>query len=214
MPSGTCPHCRRDFARIDLHTVCVQEPAVHAWLAQNLPDPDAPRYIIPTYKFDQLNPPVSRGPLGTHYGTWRNLAAAFGLLMRTRERGEQVIELDPDVAAELRRLADELHGGAFGPSTSEYDMYRSPGAIMTHGLQHRHGTWADVLALAGLRVGTMSEYQRASIARRKAHQANQNERGSGSLDRGDEPISREYVGLPVFPNPRQLPSGGVAWTVR
>lgn len=214
MASGTCPHCRRTFARIDLHTVCVKEPAIHAWLAQNLPDPDAPRYILPAYKFDLLNPPVSRGPLDDCYGTWRNLAAAFGLLMRTRERGERVMELDPDVAAELRRLADELHGGAFGPSTSEYDMYRSPGAIMTHGLQHRHGAWADVLALAGLRVGTMSEYQRASFVRRKAHQANQNERGCASLERGDEPISREYNGLPVFPNPRQLPSGGVAWTVR
>jgi hypothetical protein len=197
-----------------MHAVCVKEPVVHAWLAQNLPDPDAPRYILPAYKFDLLNPPVSRGPLESHYGTWRNLAAAFGLLMRTRARGERVMELDPDVAAELRRLADELHGGAFGPSTSEYDMYRSPGAIMTHGLQHRHGAWADVLALAGLRVGTMSEYQRASFVRRKANQANQNERGCASLERGDEPISREYTGLPVFPNPRQLPSGGVAWTVR
>ena len=62
MGSGTCPHCERDFARIDLHTVCVKEPAVHAWLAQNLSDPDAPRDIIPAYKFDQLNPPVSRRP--------------------------------------------------------------------------------------------------------------------------------------------------------
>jgi hypothetical protein len=214
MARGTCPHCKRDFTRIDMHTVCVKDPTIRAWLAQNLPDPNAPRYILPACKFDQLNPPVSRGPLEDYYGTWRNLAAAFGLLMRTRARGERVMELDPDVAAELRRLADELHGGAFGPSTSEYDMYRSPGAIMTHGLQHRHGAWADVLALAGLRVGTMSEYQRASFARRKAHQANQNERGCASLERGDEPISREYTGLPVFPNPRQLPSGGVAWTVR
>ena len=212
MAHGTCPHCERDFARIDMHTVCVKEPAVHAWLAQNLSDPDAPRYIIPAYKFDQLNPPVSRSPLEFYYGTWRNLAAAFGLLMRARARGERVMELDPDVAADLHRLADELHGGAFGPSTSEYDMYRSPGTIMTHGLQHRHGAWADVLSLAGLRAGTMSEYQRAAFARRRAHQTPQNERRN--FDRGDEPISREYTGIPVLPNPRPLASGGVAWMVR
>lgn len=213
--SATCPHCGRTFARIDRHTVCPRSPAVHAWLAQHLPDPDAPCYIIVANELDALNPPISRAPLFAHYGTWRNVAAAFGLKMRVRARGAAVEQLDADVAADLQRLAQELHGGEFGPSTSEYDEHRSNGAIMTHGLQHRHGTWADVLALAGLRVGTQSEYVNAANARRKARQRPQNERrGRGNFDRGDEPISRDFTGIPVLPNPRMLSSGGVAWTVR
>jgi len=210
--AATCPYCGRTFKRPQLHAVCPLSPDVQAWLAAHLPDPSAPSYIIAANDIDALNPPVSRAPLFAHYGTWRNVAAAFGLKMRMSARGETATRLDADVAADLHRLARELHGGEFGPSTSEYDERRSPGAIMTHGLQKRHGTWADVLALAGLRVGTMSEYQRAANARRQAHQCPQNERGS--FDRGDEPISREYTGLPVLPNPRQLATGGIAWTVR
>lgn len=207
-----CPTCGRAFARLELHTICPLAPAVQAWLAQNLPDPAAPARIVSVEQYERLAPPIGTTVLLAQYGSWRGVATAFGLRCRARERGTPPPPLEPEVIADLQRMAQELHGGVFGPSSSEYDMHRQPGAMMTHGLKHRHGTWAAVLALAGLRVGTMSEYQRASNARRRAQQVPQNARRS--LDRGDEPISREYTGIPVMPKPRQLPSGGVAWTVR
>ena len=213
-PKHACPTCGRVFARPDLHRVCPQAPDVRTWLEENLPDAADARYIIPINDFEKLNPPISRAPMLAQYGSWRAVAAAFGLRNRTAERGAVIDGLDPEVAADLQRLARELHGGEFGPSTSEYDDNRSC-AITTHGLKHRHGTWSDVLALAGLRAGGMGDYINAANARRKTHQATrprQNERHS--LERGDEPVSREYTGIPVLPEPRPLASGGVAWMIR
>lgn len=206
-----CPTCGRAFVRLELHTVCPLAPDVHAWLVQNLPDPADPRYIIQARGLDGRDVPITRAVLMRHYGTWRNLAAAFGLRCRTRAQGDKA-QLGPDEYAELHRLAQELHGGKHGPSHGEYGVFARNVPRKETGLTKAFGTWSAVLAAAGLPYGTMSDYICASNARRRTHQTSQNERRS--FDRGDEPIGREYTGIPVMPKPRQLPSGGVAWTVR
>jgi hypothetical protein len=64
-------------------------------------------------------------------------------------------------------------------------------------------------------MGTRGEYILAANARRRAHEAAKPQAPVASrCERGDEPISRETVGLPVLDKPRQLPGGGVAWMIR
>ncbi len=210
-PLCDCPTCGRTFARLELHTVCPLDPAVQAWLAQHLPDPANRRYIIAMKNLDSLHPPIGRVPLVRHYGSWHKVAAAFGLRSWVRQHGDTA-QLDPTELAELHRLANELHGGRIGPSHGEYGVFARDVPRKETGLVKAFGTWANVLLAAGLPYGCRGDYINASNARRRNHQAPQNERHS--FDRGDEAISRDYTGIPVFPNPRPLKSGGVAWTVR
>jgi hypothetical protein len=95
-------------------------------------------------------------------------------------------------------------------------MYAINGIYTAAGLAKMFGQrWAAVLESAGLRNGTRSEYTRAAQVRRKAHEAAQGQRAivASKYERGDEPISREQVGLPVA-SVRRLPSGGTAMMIR
>lgn len=213
------PHCERQFRQIDDHK-CAESPAVFAWLSARLPDPMRPGCIVTVTEYAAMpDAPVQVKALVRAYGSWHGLAKRHGLRVR-RKIGSAparytngVPGIDPISMAELHRLANELHNGEFGPSLNEFDAYARNTPLAGYGLAKRYGkAWSKVLEAAGLRHGTRSEYVRAARARRQAHQTPQNARGT--LDRGDEPISREYTGIPVMPNPRQLPSGGVAWTVR
>ena len=214
----TCPTCSRAMVHLSLH-VCPEQPSIVAWLAAHLPHPTRPGCILPCNEFEMLdNQPIGAPALKRAYGSWAALAKRYGLQCPTARGGKGagaatggVTGMGPASRAELYRLADLLHGGAFGPSYSEYCVYAERVPLTADGLQKRFGTWANVLTAAGLRQGARGEYHRAAHARRKANH-NQNERRS--LERNDEPISRDYTGIPVFPNPRQLPTGGVAWTVR
>lgn len=214
-----CPTCHRTMVHLALH-VCPEQPAIITWLTANLPHPTRPGYILPQNEYEAMvYKPLESSTLKRAYGSWAGLARRYGLQCPPARSGKApaaatngVAGMDPASRAELHRLADLLHAGAFGPSFSEYAVYASDAPIGPSGLEKRFGTWGAVLAAAGLRHGTRSEYHRAANGRRRAQTANQNERSS--LDRGDEPISRERVGIPVLPTPRALPSGGVAWTVR
>ena len=214
-----CPTCSRAMVHLSLR-VCPEQPTIVAWLTQHLPHPTRAGYIVPMNEYDTIpDKPLDSSALKRAYSSWAGLAARYGLQCPGANGGKApgaatggVTGMDPASRAELHRLADLLHGGEFGPSNSEYAMYAENVPLTAWGIEKRFGTWGGVLAAADLRHGTRSEYINAAHARRKAHQAPQNARRS--LDRGDEPISREYVGIPVMPTPRQLPSGGVAWTVR
>ncbi len=207
----TCQRCGLTRHNMYRH-VCPEDPAIVAWLAAHLPDPRDPERIISSFEYQKIdNPPISYNAIGTAYGSWVGLAARYGLKLRRPQPGEAP-ELDTASRNELHRLADVLHGGAFGPSFSEHVMYAENAPLLASGLEKRFGGWRNVLEAAGLRHGTRSEYYCAANARRRANQVPQNARRS--LDRGDEPISREYTGIPVMPEPRRLASGGVAWTVR
>lgn len=208
----TCPHC--GITRFNMYRhVCPESPEIVAWLAEHLPDPAEPHRIISYNDYLSLpDQPISAPTLNKYIG-WPALAARFGLEERQPRGGTP--QLAPVERAELHRLAQELHGGRIGPSHGEYGIYARDVPRKETGLAKAFGGWRAVLAAAGLPAGRMSDYVLASNARRRAHQAgrpNQNERST--FDRGDEPISRDYTGIPVMPTPRQLPSGGVAWTVR
>ncbi len=218
--TSACPQCQRSMAHGTLHN-CPEDVATVAWLTQNLPDPRNPAYIVPQAEFDAMEDcPVSSRLLKKTYGSWRGTAQRFGLQCREGSKGTPagrstggITGVDPTSRAELHRLAQLLHGGRIGPSFSEYRLYAENVSVTNVGLAHRFGnSWPAVLAAAGLPYGTMSDYKLAANARRKQMQQPQNMRNS--LDRGDEPISRDYTGIPVLPNPRQLASGGIAWTVR
>jgi hypothetical protein len=216
-PPTTCPQCNMQRINMARH-VCPEDPAVVAWLAEHLPDPDDPERIISYDMYMQLpDRPISGAALN-RYISWTDLAARFGLKQREERRVAEdgTPQLDPAERAELHRLAQELHGGAFGPSHGEYGIYARDMPRKETGLAKAFGGWAKVLAAAGLPAGTMGDYIRAANARRKAHEAAQERRGkvAGKYERGDEPISRETVGLPVLDKPRQLPGGGVAWMIR
>ena len=215
----TCPTCKRVMAHLSLH-VCPETPAIVAWLTAQLLHPTRPGYILPQYEYDALDhKPLDSSALKRAYGSWSGLAARYGLQCPIARGGKApaaatngVLNMDPISRAELHRLAQELHGGDFGPSLSEFQQYAVGAPMKARGLEKRFGTWSGVLAAADLRHGSRSEYHRAANARRRTHTVSQNERRN--FDRGDEPISRDYTGIPVMPTPRQLPSGGVAWTVR
>lgn len=214
-----CPHCSRDFRQLGDHK-CAESPAIHAWLTEYLPDPMRPGCIVSVTEYESItNAPVQVKALVRAYGSWHGVAKRFGLIVR-RKIGSApnrytngVGGIDPVSMAELHRLADELHDNEFGPSLNEFDAYAQDTPLAGWGLARRFdGSWPSVLAAAGLPCGTMSDYKLAANARRRQLQQPQNMRNT--LDRGDEPISRDYTGIPVLPTPRQLPSGGIAWTVR
>lgn len=221
MKQATCPTCQGVFRQLAQH-ICPEEPIIAAWLAENLPSRTRLGYIITLSEYEAIDGPMVGAPvLKRVYGSWEGTAARFGLKCPPAKGGRKLAMqrrgdpggIDPASMAELHRLAIELHDGQFGPSRSEYLRFSSATILTAHGLEKRFGgSWGLVLDAAGLRIGSRSEYHHAANGRRKTHQANQNERCS--LERGDEPISREYTGLPVMPTPRRLDSGGVAWTVR
>src|SRR3990172_4459230 len=88
------------------------------------------------------------------------------------------------IISELRRLADELHGGAFGPSISEWDRFATPKPCSANALYKAFGvrSWSTVLAIAGLRNGTRKERVQHTFARRKVE--NEQLRAVGA----DEPL--------------------------
>jgi hypothetical protein len=199
-PKTTCPQC--NMQRIDMRRhVCPEDPAVVAWLARVLPDPDDPTRIITCQKYRELpDKAIAQNVIDKAYGSWRGLAARYGLEVRRQRRDtDGPPKLDPASLAELRRLADELHGGEYGPSHGEYTLYAADTAMGTAGLKKTFGTWAAVLAAADLRHGSHGYYMRASNTRRKAHEAARGPRGPvpSKYERDDEPVSRSGVGLPV-----------------
>lgn len=215
-PPQICPRC--NVQRVDMSKhVCPEEPAIVAWLTQVLPDPDYPGCIITCAMYKALpSKAISATAVMAAFDSWGELAARYGLSLRTG-RPAPGSRLDAASVAELHRLAQELHGGAFGPSLSEYQLYATNGTYKAGGLVKMFGQrWAAVLEAAGLRVGTRSDYQVASFARRKAHEA---ARAAtvvpvpSKYERGDEPISREQVGLSVH-KPHPARGGGVGYYVR
>ena len=83
MPSSpkkatTCPHC--GITRFNMYRhVCPESPAIVAWLAEHLPDPDEPHRIISYDAYLALpDCPISASALNRYIG-WPALAARFGL---------------------------------------------------------------------------------------------------------------------------------------
>lgn len=194
-PPQTCPQCNMTGIDPRRH-LCPEDPGVLAWLAAALPDPADPERIITCAEYKALpERAISTTTLTRYYGTWPALAARFGLECRARRTGSP--ELTPAVRAVLHRLAEELHGSEYGPSISEYQVYAGAPVRKAHVLRDAFGSWNAVLAAAGLQPGTRSQYYLAAHERRKAHVATQGEvqRTAARFERGDEPISRETVGL-------------------
>jgi hypothetical protein len=220
-PLATCPQCNRQGIDPRYH-VCPETPAVVAWLQQNLPDPRYPGCIISYAEYKALpDKAISIEAIFKAYGNWANLAARYGLEKHRPTRKKLDPHLDAASLGELHRLAQELHGGEFGPSHGEYTLYAEPPALRADQLKNRIGTWAVVLAVAGLQHGAIGYYMRAAHARRTvqrvaraaAQQEAQARPGASKYDRGDEPISRQPTGLPVA-SVRKLPNGGTAWMIR
>lgn len=215
-----CPHCGHEFFHLSGH-ICAESPDIAAWLAATLPNPARPGYIVSRTQYDCIpNKPIDSSALRRVYVSWSALAKRHGLLchsahgrQKSTSRTNGPVILDSESMAELHRLSRELHAGKFGPSYNEYNTH-STLTLSANALRHRHGgSWAAVLTAAGLQPASRSEYIRGASQRRAAKQEGMTATSRG-LDRGDEPISREYTGLPVLPNPRPLASGGVAWMIR
>lgn len=191
-----CPVC--DMQPIDPRRhVCPEDPVILAWLAATLPDPADLERIITAAEYKALpKRAISAAMLTRYYGTWPALAARFGLDCRASRAGAP--ELTPAVRAVLHRLADELHGGEYGPSISEYQVYAGTPVRKAHVLRDAFCSWNAVLAAAGLQPGTRSQYYLAAHERRKAHFAvlgTQPGPVASRYERNDEPISREAAGL-------------------
>lgn len=216
-PPQTCEQCGAQRINMERH-VCPEDPAVVAWLARVLPDPADPGRMITCREYRDLpDKAIAQNIIDKAYGSWRGLAARYGLEVRAQRRTiDGKPKLDAATLAELRRLAIELHDDGHGPSHGEFTIYATGPAMGTAGLKKLFGTWAAVLEAAGLRHGSHSYYVRAANARRKAHEAARGPRGpvASKYERGDEAIPREPVGLTVCDKPRALPSGGIAWVIR
>jgi len=215
-----CPTCGRSFYHLSLH-ICVKSPDVAAWLAATLPNPNRPGYIISRAEYDCIpNKPIDSSALRRAYVSWNALAHHYNLRCYDARGGQKpglrtdgITGLDPESMAELQRLSIELHDGKFGPSYNEYNTH-STANLRAGGLRKRHGgSWAAVLAAANMQPASRSEYMHGASQRRTAKVEDTAPSNKG-FDRGDEPISREYTGLPVLPNPRRTATGGIAWTVR
>lgn len=214
-PPQPCPQCGMPVINPRRH-VCPEAPATVAWLAKHLPDPADPRRIISYKAYCALpSKPISPAVLNRYMG-WPALAARYGLEDRAAKRNDDgTPQLDPADLAELHRLAWELHGGRLGPSHGEFGIFAEHARSKETSLAKAFGGWVNVLAAAGLPAGTIGDYIRAANARRAAQETTKPQAPVASrYERGDEPISRETVGLPVLDKPRQLPGGGVAWMIR
>jgi len=189
--------------------VCPEDPAVVAWLTRVLPDPADPGRMITCREYRDLpDKAIAQNIIDKAYGSWRGLAARYGLEVRAQRRSiDGKPQLDAPSVAELHRLAGELHDGTHGPSHGEYTIYATGPAMGTAGLKKLFGTWAAVLEAAGLRHGTHSYYVLAANARRKAHEAARGPRGpvASKYERGDEAVSREPVGLPIASVQKPVP---------
>ena len=215
-----CPTCGRTFFHLALH-VCAELPTIAAWLAVNLPNPKRAGYIISRTEYDLIpDKPIDSSALRRQFVSWNGLAQRYGLRCNSahgrpnRARSDSAkTPLGAEILTELHRLSQELHDGRFGPSFNEYNTHAAA-QITASGLRKRHGgSWAAVLDAAGLESAPRGDYIRGASERRaKIQQSAASTRGS--FDRGDEPISREYTGIPVMPNPRRTPTGGLIWTVR
>jgi len=203
-----CPAC--GVQRLDMSKhICPESPAIVAWLAQVLPDPEQRGCIITCAAYKALpERRVSMAVLSATYDSWSDLAARYGLKTRTAPPIANS-KLDAASVAELHRLAQELHAGEFGPSLSEYQMYATNVTYKAAGLAGMYGQrWASVLEAAGLRNGTRSEYTRAARVRRKAHEAAraaQRTPVASKYERGDEGIPRGGAGLPISSVQKPVP---------
>jgi hypothetical protein len=220
----TCAMCGRTFEHIG-HHVCAELPGIVARLTAILPDKNEAGHIITMHEYSLIDDtPLSAHALKRAYGSWAKLAARYGLQCRAAKgiknryvpRSKKGV-LDDASRAELRRLADLLHGGRIGPSISEYTLYFDAAiGANARTLAARFGNdWRGVVVAAGLTPGTHSEYSLAAIERRRA--------GTKALVSTEpDPVDYEYDfrGLPVAsvqkPTPwvRVLPGGGTATMVR
>lgn len=88
--TAACPQCNRSMAHGTLH-ICPEDAATVAWLAQHLPDPDNPAYIVTQAEFDAMeDSPVSSRLLKKTYGSWRGAAHRYGLQCRDGSKGAPV----------------------------------------------------------------------------------------------------------------------------
>ena len=233
-----CPQCAREFAHLANHQ-CPEQPEIVDWLARNLPDPNPARagYIVTIADYDAIDAkPLYAATLKKHFGSWAALAARYSLKCPPPHGGPQRPRQDcagylrPEELAEIHRLAEALHAGDFGPSSSEFDTYAEGLKIGRHGIADRFParSWHEVLEAAGLRVGTHSEYRRATLARQQANpkyqaqqqQIRQEKQGKAQparyrYERDDEPIPRDYLGIMAADHNRldgrRRPSAGYVW---
>lgn len=224
-----CPLCGREFNKLSLHT-CPEQPAIVDWLSRNLPHPGRPGYILPLAEFEAIDQkPICAPALKRQYRTWSGLAARYGLKCPPPTGGEGrrpslAGTLTEEEIAELRRLADVLHAGEYGPSTSEFDLHAEGLKISRVGLAGRFASrsWHDVLAAAGLRSGTHSQYTQSAIGRKRERgiplvNPDRPSRQRYRYERGDDPIPRDCLGIPVAEynriDGRRRPKIGYTWTV-
>lgn len=81
-----------------------------------------------------------------HYGTWRAVAAAYGLeLMHVNER-RQADKL-AETQAIMQRLSVRLHGGKYGPTKWEYEREATDTktGLEVTALYRRWHDWAGIL---------------------------------------------------------------------
>lgn len=93
----TCDHCRREmsiFAITKHQRNCPESPENSEKIRRNIADPNNPGYALSERRYakETGNSPCAN-TLMKHYGTWRAVAAAYGLeLMHVNERRMAALE--------------------------------------------------------------------------------------------------------------------------
>ena len=140
--------------------------------------------------------------------------------------------------AEMKRLSEELHGGKYAPSASEFEQYRTGDAAGRSTIFNAYGEWPNFAAACGLQVADKGYYMMAGKARGGTVHAERKAEGENAERRMDAvarkmshmPNARRQVedethmrdGITVFDEPRldvaYVPGVGMverlAWQVR
>lgn len=161
-----CPHCSQliGHANYAKHvSICLRNPEIHARLAQALRSDVEPSRIVPRHAYkvhsNGLGLP-SDSTLVRNYGSWTNVAAAFGLHTDGCTRGRNssyktdatIVEKDFDEVSKqldaMRRRAEEARREQerISSSLNCREAYRGVGAwnVETHSWEFAYGqtVWA------------------------------------------------------------------------
>lgn len=236
-----CPHCGRELHKWirNVHVrACPLRPEIADALRAALTGPDG--YALSSRQYadhTRGSGLPSHGALKAAFGPWAAVCAHFGLVAHDYTEDVQCPHCRGLYAGHhIRRhiclcplrpeIADAMRDALTGPdgrmaSRNEYDARRTPDLLTGSRLAERFGGWANVAAHFGLtmrspdvvkarRYAALSDW-RAGRVREWTHTPQPDPLLVGAVRVRED--YGEFDGLPVG-GMRQLPGGGVAYTVR
>lgn len=170
---AVCEYCKQEVASgyVVRHAVlCIRHPGTAARVREFLHSL-SPKGIVPSSRHyrsvAQEYPSVDY--LVKELGSWDAVAEWAGLMPRRYASPSVVLA---ESKARLVKLANDYHGGVYGPNRSEYDDWLPEYLLDSLALEEKFDTWAAVLTWAGgYRFGEPIYYECCRLEREMAEKA-------------------------------------------